>query len=853
MTQIQFDSDPTRQAEAQQYITEWLAERAKKDNLDNRVDVGTEPKPIGTLSVDEQQQLQSTYHDLRFLYFKSFRGVGDTPQQAVTNRARQLNLPFIPDFFPAWDQAREREERGLKQRFTQLPTEVVKETWYPTDSIAFQTWADVLIEEMESDRQAALRRWPDTLKTAQELAGPGKPPTMSLKDDWQIASVYRELIKSFAQRSLGVHQRLSEDTHTECDLTSFGLKGGQTLLVKLADACVECVGRSHIGPPDTPVMPIKALRERSDLEKAAEFDLLHAVDRTGEFVKQASTKLLDVLYSEGFGEAEVIRAFLQLLQSAFDCELCDFLEVEDEGAAVVWRIATVRGSEVPREQRDELSAPMREAERYNKGEGISGSILLQQYGDRTVWYHTGSNDVRGDPRSSTLHVSAYEKHLYPAVLSTKRIENFWMFPIFDQGPPGETPHLKGAFRVVNRIGKTDSNGTVHLQAGGWPYVERVQLALVADWFSGFLSTINRYPHRTEDFRGIVNMEGELRDLLWELREGGVSWLLPNNKASWSQSHTIVYNLLRFLTRLSEAKNEHRHLGCTIFLGKPKIGALPLEALKPHPLVEVTLGRQTATRAPKPASASLSALADLSWMDLYSDATDPAQDAFVFCETGVFSRIVVFAQDGTRGEEAACFVTKNDKSAICLMLERGTKSVLVIAKGERKAEIRLAEKKGEWRFRSGDDIAEMMSRVRPKDVADEVLQVATATALILSRRGEGAILVIGTHGSDVTWEDKGRMVGSNSKVQDLKPEAIAECAKLDGATFIDADGTVKAFNRNVKVKLDILLPPYFQGRGLRHETAFKIAAASPEALVVVVSQNGGICIVGPRGEKAEVDL
>ena len=127
--------------------------------------------------------------------------------------------------------------------------------------------------------------------------------------------------------------------------------------------------------------------------------------------------------------------------------------------------------------------------------------------------------------------------------------------------------------------------------------------------------------------------------------------------------------------------------------------------------------------------------------------------------------------------------------------------------------------------------------------DSVLRKVAETAVALSGMGEGAILAVGEFPTEhVKWSETRYDVPVTS-IQDIDPCALAECAKLDGATFISQTGYIRRYNVKVKFTPEPdPLPEVFDGRGSRHETAVKLAYTAPGTVVVVVSENGGISIV-----------
>jgi DNA integrity scanning protein DisA with diadenylate cyclase activity len=83
--------------------------------------------------------------------------------------------------------------------------------------------------------------------------------------------------------------------------------------------------------------------------------------------------------------------------------------------------------------------------------------------------------------------------------------------------------------------------------------------------------------------------------------------------------------------------------------------------------------------------------------------------------------------------------------------------------------------------------------------------------------------------------------SDGDVREVGVQLLAEFAKLDGATFISKAGRVVRTNTAVypKASPDVKI---FKDRGTRHKSAEMIARSDDEAVVIVISENGGISLL-----------
>ena len=776
------------------------------------------------LGMNNITRLWRLYVHHKFLFYNLLDRKDPNAKAHVVESMRQENCAEMQEFITKWKSQKKAEQDAFRFRFTQLRTQTVLDSWYFDNEEECSDWCVSQESTLTDEYGKALKNWKNCLKEIRRRID--DKPTCDLLDDWRRSAISKRLILSLSDRVTALRHDLKQYPVRLADVMGNEVEVAFKEVVEGLNECLACLGRTHI--EKTP-----EYEDENKIEKREEqWDLLRDTQVPAGLIGDLSIILMQALHSAGFDETAVIVAFLCKLKETFQCEVCDYLDVAEDGEKIVWRAATVDVDDLSPDYRkmspEDRTAAIHERESYKKGEGISGSILLHDFTDRTVWFHVGSNDVKNDPRASEEHQSAYEDDMYPGVLhTTKAIENFWMFPVF------RDHRLSGAFRVVNKI-KNDTPQQLH--PGGWTYLSRVQLSLLAQWLGSFLAAMQDQVHLREDFSALIQREKELKILLENL-----------DVLSWVQSPRIVLWFLRFLTKITELRTESRSMGCSIFIAFSEKGANPLRDrfIRKYPFIHVL--QKAITRS-------------LNWMTDFCDAIDPLDGGFVFDQMAGFRHLISLQYKGTIGVEAIKQITQAHQNSLCLSLVKGSKTVSIFSKGECKAEVRLSERTGDWKFRTPGSVFNKIAEAAPKEVDNAVLKCVSDVCLELSHSGEGALFVVGKipegvlrFGPSKCSLRSTKRVHKSGGSRAIELKALLEIAKLDGATVIDYEGYLKAFNSNVTLLQDPPLVPLFGGRGNRHETAEKIARVCPKALVVVVSQNGGISIVHPGGKKADKDL
>lgn len=752
----------------------------KSRNFDNSTVIPSEIKSKYSARTDPVGELIQ-YINHKFLYLILLADEEQNADEFFSTIIQRNGKSELAQFVQAWKEKAGAEELAYNYRLSQLPSDVVHRQWYAQDVEECYKWCARLSSKLEKAKESVERDW--YVRIGDLYGGIGARASSSFVEDSSLALLSKRAISAMVNRIDYLKVALEKSR------VSFDEMNG-----RLTQECQEVL---------------------RDLERTLR-GLNLAEDGRGlvdaNWLGDLALKLMEKVYAEGFDETPVIIEFIRELSTAFRCEVCDYLDVSRGGEMVVWRAATVGEADLSPEYqklaKEEFRRRVQERESYRRGVGITGSILLLDSGSRDIWRHIGSNDVLNDPRQSEEHRSAYESDMYPGVLkNNRRINNFWAFPVFVGS------RMVGVFRVVNKL---DEDGI--LQAGGWAYLTRVQLALVSEWFSRFWATVGAQVENKADFAMIRERNRQIDEMIRRLN---LEWV----------DKTSLQALLRHVTRDISKKHEKRQVGCCIVVTQVEEGGRALERFESYPLIDVSPGD-----VPSP----------YDMLDRYHDAVDPLQGAYVFDQSGRFSRIVKleWRGDGGKiysGEEAVFQMMRGYPKSLCLMLRRETKNILGYCDGGRAIEIFISEGTGEWRFRYPKDILELMER-NGGDVRSEVIKIVWEATLEMSYRGMGGIFVVGKAPSEpFAFGDPKIPFKRHEKVQHIGKALLVEFAKLDGATFVDCEGFITRVNTTVRA----IEPPsrtLFIGKGARHEAGETISKKAPQALVVIISENRGVSLV-----------
>jgi len=161
-------------------------------------------------------------------------------------------------------------------------------------------------------------------------------------------------------------------------------------------------------------------------------------------------------------------------------------------------------------------------------------------------------------------------------------------------------------------------------------------------------------------------------------------------------------------------------------------------------------------------------------------------------------------------------------------------------------VHVSERAGEWHLRDRVQFRSLLASIAT-GVDANVLEVIAEACFLLSERRWGALFFIGNTEDEEPFYFRDLAVSfnfsqGNGHVSDIGPALLTEFAKLDGATFISRSGQITRTNTAVYPKEPVEIT-IFADRGTRHKAGEMMAKKAQKAVVIIVSENGGISLLG----------
>lgn len=744
------------------------------------------------LRKNEMVMLWEAYLKMKFQILVSLEKTTDLTSEEFTNQLveRSSSNFYLQEFIEDWTNKKESEILGYLYRYSQLPEDQVLNRYYKNNIDSCHEWCDLRKNQIEYLKSQACNHeesWKTNLvKSYSTIEG---EPLLNFYKDYSLALNCKLGLNDSIEKVKKSQESLIEASKTLKDL--YPMTDQHETILKEIQNIINSILFEYGGDP-------------SDYFKVEK----------GNFIADLSINLVQVL-AEQYDEQALIETFLFALKKRYNCEVCDYVTVEDEDDLIVWRTATVNPEDLSEKLQkipsEEARAIVRKRESYRKGEGISGEIFLQNSDLQwNLWHHVGSNDVLNDPRQSEDHRHAYEADIYPGVLKVDGvINNFWMFPIFSNG------ELIAAFRVVNKLDSPD-----RLQIGGWPYFARVELSLIANWFSKFLESIKSLSLRKEDFLAFLTYGREV-DKLSEILD--LSWI----------DRKSLLAILRTFRRLIFKKEENRVVGCSVLITQQQNKHdLLAHQLENYPLLDLDKGG-----IPYPYDELVS----------MADIIDPLMGTFVFDKEGYFHRVVSHRSmqeenDISEYNVVQAIGSKIQQPNLLISLPRRARNIILYKNGIRSGELYLAERTGDWKSRFVEQIKDTI--YENTEITDtKTLQIVLESILEASQRRFGALIILGDLPREkFVVKPIYRLFTPFTNLSEIGFPYFLEFIKLDGATVIDNIGQVTYVNTMISPLHKVGALEIFPDRGGRHKTAEEVCRLEPNALVIVVSENGGISIL-----------
>jgi DNA integrity scanning protein DisA with diadenylate cyclase activity len=662
-----------------------------------------------------------------------------------------------------WEMEASKERIAYLYRISQHDINDVHEQWY-NQLPEFEEWARLCRVQLD-DRWHEFLLQPLLQSYTNLLVGITKPgDNISFEDASVLDRTHARAIGAFERKTSRILSRLT------------GFDSDKEVVEFLADYCTQVTDTDS----DPRTHPLSLSSRSANAVTRAFLDMIEGGENDPD------------RYLSQFGK-EIANVFL--------CKVCDYLVVVGNGNMMRIHSTSLDISE------HALRRRLAETEFYRRGEGISGSILVNPQPQKR--FHVGTNNLAEDARQSPWHETAYKEVYGPTY-------DFWVFPLFDGN------RIDAAFRVINR----QSDGQTPV--GYWPYYVRLQLLETAQWFEVFWKFIRSYllkanTNQLSSAFGHRRASEQLRDAF------GAHWI----------ERGFLDNALAHLCTVVHRRIEDERVGCCIGIVQPEEMEILVATLGPYITVD---------------TAEIRNLEDAS---NYYSRVFPTAGMFTFSgDSGFRGVLELQTADGRRGEE--CILSLSERfNCIVLLVQKGRESIRMYHQGSLAAEYYLSHGTGAWKLRffnkTLEDIKEAVPWIRPM-----VLKRVYSEAWRLSNLGIGAMIV-------VVKEDLPGMVVITKTIRIEQPidkfseEEFADLAKIDGAVLITSRGIVQKggtmFNLDREINLSQVMESRigYAQKGNRHLTAARLSTAVGDgALVLTISKNRGISVFY-RGESLVWDL
>lgn len=672
--------------------------------------------------------------------------------------------------FEHWQNQADKERIAYIYRITQLPEDIVKSSWY-NNSPEFQEWSKLCVDKLNASSIQGFNT-ESFHKSYQELTHRiQEDREISIEDEHTLSWVQRRVTKGLTFNTMPIVSHL----------------------------CGEPLNSENV----------QYFNECFEFEEGTSEDIIYA-PITQQVKEEISLSFLNMMAQGVLEEEYYLKEFLQIIKNRFHCELCDYLEVKNDGQRIELEATTVDfktiSNKYPDKTEEQLRQELSENQSYRIGEGISGSSLLCP--QREHWFHVGSNNLAEDSRKSIWKQELYEV-LYSDSLKAGggKIRNFWLFPIFEEDK------LMSAFRVVNKLNLQDE-----LQSAGWPLFLRLQLCTIAEWFAKMWMPIKSLQTmRHLDLAATINEWKTLLDKFVEQFDLG--WV----------SESFLSRVIEHLQSIVFRRIETRSLGCALIIIKEDNTEKFLTFLEGYP------GKE---------NVKISELLDAA---RYYDELDPNETAFVFDEKGKFIKVVRLKHSFTSDDEPPIAEITRFKNIIAFLVERERESILFYENAKIAAEYFLHRGIGKWKMRyfnaTLSKICDAVSNIIDRSVIEQVYKRAWQLSYV---QPGGGIIIGGDLSSYFDFEKEESTV--NESVFNMGGDRFIDLAKQDGYVLLSRDGIVTKAGVVLRSKAQVTLTANLdtliksEQKKARHTVGAAVSSACRDALVIIVSMNRGITIL-----------
>ena len=510
-------------------------------------------------------------------------------------------------------------------------------------------------------------------------------------------------------------------------------------------------------------------------------------------------------------EKKIQKIFVQCIAKIFECDICDYLYVDDNS-----RIRLFVTSFEAAEDED-FEKYLEDSEYYHYGEGISGAIMLGNKSDN--FFHTGTNNLDKDWRQSPWHTNAYSKFYREEYL-----HDFWVFPLYVDNV------LVAAFRVINK--KCEGNREKLF----WSYSDRLQLLYLAKWFQEFQKLC------------VKNIQTELLAQSYKtVPKYPITEMIlkdcKNNSEGWFRQD-ILDKIIEHLLTVVHRRIEKRQVGCCLIVGEIKEINLLCTTGGYYDYIIFNKSNSNIKECNK-ATSPLEKAAQ-NYNIIY-----PNLGVFVWDENlklmGVkeLEKIKVNESDNSLMN-----LTKKYPKIYAFLVERGHNSILIYHNNRFEYEYYLSDYDGGWHIRSKDEMLESIKKglriASMNDAKVKVYEEVFDMVWLLSYKKIGTMIVI-AHPDKIdllkAYSEQGMAI-DDSFTKLKKNNTIYDIAMVDGAILMDEDN--KVHYCGLQFQCDTILEPKLEkqldNKGTRHNQAGHIACLeNVDAMVFTVSENRGISV------------
>jgi hypothetical protein len=229
--------------------------------------------------------------------------------------------------------------------------------------------------------------------------------------------------------------------------------------------------------------------------------------------------------------------------------------------------------------------------------------------------------------------------------------------------------------------------------------------------------------------------------------------------------------------------------------------------------------------------------DLDVAARFYQSVDPTRGMFLFAPDGTGRGVASAAGRPTTWPSD---VTHEFRPSLIFMLERGQDCIRLYSAGRPQGDYYLSDATGVWTARSYPALEQRVASMAPPGIAVELVRAIMDRAFELSHRRIGATLIAG---DKLTHDDvyKMRVLTNVVLASSIDESMFADVARLDGAVSVSSDGVIHCNGAILRPKGSPDRTSVREGGG-RHASAENFSAASPNHLVVVVSENRTVSVL-----------